>query len=97
MCGFGEEDLWNFSQSESINGPSSHIEYPNIKKIIKNVRTNQVKLVSSMISTGPVVCEKYIKMWKLTDDGHQMIAIVHMTDVLKNVTHPIFTTPTHIV
>jgi hypothetical protein len=23
-----EEDLWNFSQSEHIIGPSSHIEYP---------------------------------------------------------------------
>ena len=25
---FREEDLWNFSQSEHINGPGSHIEYP---------------------------------------------------------------------
>jgi hypothetical protein len=25
---FGEEDLWNFSQSEHIIGPDSHIEYP---------------------------------------------------------------------
>ena len=25
---FGEEDLWNFSQSEHIIGPGSHIEYP---------------------------------------------------------------------
>ena len=92
MCGFGEEDLWNVSQSESIIGTSGHI-----MKIIKNIRTNQVKFVSSLIPTGPVVCEKYIKMWKFTDDGHQMIAIVHLTDELKNVTHPIISTPTHIV
>jgi hypothetical protein len=26
--GFREEDLWNFSQSEHIIGPGSHIEYP---------------------------------------------------------------------
>jgi hypothetical protein len=25
---FREEDLWNFSQSEYIIGPGSHIEYP---------------------------------------------------------------------
>ena len=25
---FREEDLWNFSQSEHIIGPGSHIEYP---------------------------------------------------------------------
>ena len=25
---FSEEDLWNFSQSEHIIGPGSHIEYP---------------------------------------------------------------------
>jgi hypothetical protein len=25
---FWEEDLWNFSQSEHIIGPGSHIEYP---------------------------------------------------------------------
>jgi hypothetical protein len=25
---FKEEDLWNFSQSEHIIGPGSHIEYP---------------------------------------------------------------------
>ena len=25
---FREEDLWNFSQSEHIIGPGSHVEYP---------------------------------------------------------------------
>jgi hypothetical protein len=28
---FREEDLWNFSQSEHIIGPGSHIEYPTLK------------------------------------------------------------------
>jgi len=29
---FREEDLWNFSQSEHIIGPSTHIEYPTVTK-----------------------------------------------------------------
>jgi hypothetical protein len=29
---FREEDLWNFSQSEHIIGPGSHVEYPTVTK-----------------------------------------------------------------
>ena len=28
ICSFREEDLGNFSQSEHIIGPGSHVEYP---------------------------------------------------------------------
>jgi hypothetical protein len=31
---FREEDSWNFSQSEHIIGPGSHIEYPTVSHMI---------------------------------------------------------------
>lgn len=40
MC-FSEEDLWNFSQSESIIGLNFHVGFSNEMKIIKNVEDYQ--------------------------------------------------------
>jgi hypothetical protein len=75
---FGEEDLWNFGQSEHIIGPGSHIEYPTGTFLL------------SSVPIGQVVSEKKLEMWKVyrrqttddrwqtTDDGRQVMAIVHM-------------------
>lgn len=40
MCNFREEDFLNFSQSESIIGPSRHIGFPNGTKITKNIQNH---------------------------------------------------------
>ena len=55
---FREEDLWNFSQSEHIIGPGSHVEYPTGTKNRKFVEDHPRNIPARFGSK----CEK------LTDD-----------------------------
>ena len=78
---FREEDLWNFSQSEHIIGPGSHVEYPTGTKNRNFVEDHPRTFLLSLVSIGPVVSEKKLEMWKslqTTDAGRQEIAIVPM-------------------
>ena len=68
---FREEDLWNFSQSEDIIGPGSHIEYPTGTKNI------------TFVEDHPRNIPAKFEMWKVyrrqtTDDRRQVMAIVHL-------------------
>ena len=78
---FREEDLWNFSQSEHIIGPGSHIEYPtgtkNSNFVEDHPRNIPVKFGSNRPS-GFGVEAWNVKSVQTTDDGRQVMAIVHM-------------------
>ena len=78
---FREEDLWNFSQSEHIIGPGSHIEYPtgtkNSNFVEDHPRNIPAKFGSNRPSGfGEEACN--VKSLQTTDDGRQVMAIVHM-------------------
>jgi hypothetical protein len=66
---FREEDLWNFSLSEHIVGRGSHVDYPTQTKNRKFVEDHPI---------GILVSEKKLEMWRFTDDGSQVMAIVSM-------------------
>ena len=65
---FREEDLWNFSQSEHIIGSGSHVEYP------RNIPAK----FSSNWPSGFGEEAWNVKSLQTTDDGRQVMAIVHM-------------------
>ena len=83
---FREEDLWNFSQSEHIISPGSHIEYPTRTKnsnfVEDHPRNIPAKFGSNWPSDfreGSLKCEKFTDdRRQTTDDGRQVMAIVHL-------------------
>jgi hypothetical protein len=50
---FREEDLWNFSQSEHIIGPGSHVEYPTGTKNRKFVEDHPRNIPARFGSNWP--------------------------------------------
>ena len=50
---FREEDLWNFSQSEHIIGPGSHVEYPTGTKNRKFVENHPRNIPAKFGSNWP--------------------------------------------
>jgi hypothetical protein len=62
---FREEDLWNFSQSEHIIGPGSHVEYPTGTKNSNFVEDHPRNIPAKFGSNWPVVSEKKLEMWKV--------------------------------
>ena len=78
---FGEEDLWNFSQSEHIIGPGSHIEYPTGTKNSNFVEDHPRNIPAKFVSNRPSGFGEEawnVKSLQTTDDGRQVMAIVHM-------------------
>ena len=78
---FGEEDLWNFSQSENIIGPGSHIEYPTGTKnsnFVEDLPRNIPAKFGSNRPSGFGEEAWNVKSLQTTDDGRQVMAIVHM-------------------
>jgi hypothetical protein len=85
---FREEDLWNFSQSEHIIGPGSHIEYPTGTKNSNFVEYHPRNIPAKFGSNRPSGFGE--EAWNVkslqttddrqqtTDDGRQVMAIVHM-------------------
>jgi hypothetical protein len=75
------EDLWNFSQSEHIIGPGSHIEYPTGTKnsnFVEDYPRNIPAKLSSNRPSGFGEEAWNVKSLQTTDDGRQVMAIVHM-------------------
>ena len=81
---FREEYLWNFSQSEHIFGPGSHVEYltgtKNRNFVEVHPRNIPAKFGSNWPSGfGSLKCEKFTDdRRQKTDDGRQVMAIVHL-------------------
>ena len=78
---FGEEDLWNFSQSEHIIGPGSHIEYPTGTKNSNFVEDHPRNIPAKFGSNRPSGFGEEawnVKSLQTTDDGRQVMAIVHL-------------------
>ena len=78
---FREEDLWNFSQSEHIIGPGSHIEYPTGTKNSNFVEDHPRNIPAKFGSNRPSGFGEEawnVKSLQTTDDGRQVMAIVHM-------------------
>ena len=80
---FREEDLWNFSQSEHIIGPGSHIEYPTGTKNSNFVEDHPRNIPAKFGSNRSSGFGEELEMWKVyrrqtTDDGCQVMAIVHL-------------------
>jgi hypothetical protein len=86
---FGKEDLWNFSQSEHIIGPGSHVEYPTGTKNRNFVENHPRNIPAKFGSNCPIVRTYYwpsgfgeeawnVKSSQTTDDGRQVMAIVPM-------------------
>ena len=50
---FREEDVWNFSQSEHIIGPGSHIEYPTGTKNSNFVEDHPMNIPAKFGSNRP--------------------------------------------
>jgi hypothetical protein len=85
---FREEDLWNFSQSEHIIGPGSHIEYPTRTKNSNFVEDHPRNIPAKFGSNRPSGFGE--EAWNVkslqttdnrrqtTDDGRQVMAIVHL-------------------
>ena len=85
---FREEDLWNFSQSEHIIGPGSHIEYPTGTKNSNFVEDHPRNIPAKFGSNRPSGFGE--EAWNVkslqttddgprtTDDGRQVMAIVHL-------------------
>ena len=71
-----EEDLWNFSQSEHIIGPGSHVEYPTGTKNRDFVQDHPRNIPAKFGSNWPSGFGE--EAWKFTDDGRQVMAIVHL-------------------
>ena len=78
---FREEDLWNFSQSEHIIGPGSHVEYPTGTKNSNFVEDHPRNIPAKFGSNWPSGFGEEVwnvKSLQTTDDGRQVMAIVHM-------------------
>ena len=78
---FGEEDLWNFSKSEHIIGPGSHFEYPTGTKNSNFVEDHPKNIPAKFGSNQPSGFGEEawnVKSLQTTDDGRQVMAIVHM-------------------
>ena len=78
---FREEDLWNFSQSEHIIGPGSHIEYPTGTTNSNFVEDHPRNIPAKFGSNRPSGFGEEgwnVKSLQTTDDGRQVMAIVHM-------------------
>jgi hypothetical protein len=85
---FREEDLWNFSQSEHIIGPGSHIGYPTGTKNSNFVEDHPRNIPAKFGSNRPSGFRE--EPWNVkslqttdnrrqtTDDGRQVMAIVHL-------------------
>ena len=70
---FREEDLWNFSQSEHIIGPGSHVEYPTGMKNIKFVEDHPMNIPAKF---GSNWLSGFGEAWNVkslqtTDNGRQ--------------------------
>ena len=77
---FGEEDLWNFSQSEHIIGPGSHVEYLTGTKnsnFVENHPRNIPAKFGSNWHSGFGEEPWNVKSLQTTDDRRQVMAIVH--------------------
>jgi hypothetical protein len=75
------EDLWNFSQSEHIIGPGSHIEYPTGTKNRNFVEDHPRNTPAKFGCNWPSGFGEEawnVKSLQMTDDGHQVMAIVPM-------------------
>ena len=78
---FREEDLWNFSQSEHIIGPGSHVEYPAGTKNSNFVEDHPRNIPAKFGSNWPSGFGEEawnVKSLQTTDDGRQVMAIVHL-------------------
>ena len=78
---FREEDLWNFSQSEHIIGPGSHIEYPTGTRNSNFVEDHPRNIPAKFGSNRPCGFGEEawnVKSLQTTDDGRQVMAIVHL-------------------
>ena len=78
---FREEDLWNFSQSEHIIGPGSHVEYPTGTKNRSFVEDHPTNIPAKFGSNWPSGFGEEawnVKSLQTTDDGCQVMAIVPM-------------------
>jgi hypothetical protein len=85
---FREEDLWNFSQSEHIIGPGSHVEFPTKTKNSNFVEDHARHIPAKFVSDWPSGFGE--EVWNVkslqttddrqqtTDDGRQVMAIVHL-------------------
>ena len=97
---FREEDLWNFSQSEHIIGPGSHIEYPtgtkNSNFVVEDHPRNIPAKFGSNWPSGFGEEAWNVKSLQTTDDGRQVMAIVHL-DLWSRWTNKMDTTKTHTV
>ena len=79
--GFREEAFWNFSQSEHIIGSGSHIEYPTGTKNSNFVEDHPRNIPAKFGSNWPsgFVEEAWnVKSLQTTDDGRQVMGIVHL-------------------
>ena len=77
---FREEDLWNFSQSEYILGPGSHVEYPTGTKnrnFVVDLPMNIPAKVGSNWPSGFGDEAWNVTSLQTTDDGRQVMVIVH--------------------
>ena len=87
---FREEDLWNFSQSEHIIGPGSHIEYPTRTKNSNFVEDQPRNIPAKFGSNRPSGFGEEawnVKSLQTTDDGCQVMAIVHIRWAKKTKTY----------
>jgi hypothetical protein len=78
---FREEDFWNFSQSEHIIGPGSHVEYPTGTKNKNFVEDHPRNIPAKLGSNWPSGFGEEawnVKRRQTTDDGRQVMAIVHL-------------------
>ena len=78
---FREEDLWNFSQSEHIIGPGSHVEYPTGTKNSNFVEDHPRNIPAKFGSNRPSGFGEEawnVKSLQTTDNGRQVMAIVHL-------------------
>ena len=81
---FRKEDLWNFSQSEHIIGPGSHIEYPTGTKNSNFVADHPRNIwfqSAQWFRRRSLKCESLQttdNRRQTTDDGRQVMAIVHL-------------------
>jgi hypothetical protein len=78
---FREEDLWNFSQSEHIIDLGSHIEYPTGTKNSNFVEDHPRNIPPKFGSNRPSGFGEEawnVKSLQTTDDGRQVMAIVHL-------------------
>jgi hypothetical protein len=75
---FREEDLWNFSQSEHIIGPGSHVEYPTGTKNRNFVENHPRNIPAKFGSNWPCGFGEEAWNMKSLDDGYQVMVIVPM-------------------